>query len=286
MLSLLRKKAEKSAAGLPALIMDAQSIAASVTQGEHAKRRAGTGEKFWQFREYQAGDRPQDIDWRQSAKTDRIYIKQREQHIAQTHILDCATDESMDFSSHQSLPSKADTAKIFTLALSILLTNGGEQIGLLGDTRRGRSRSMVDYIGTALMDKSPSHLGARLPRHCSVIQIGDFLAPIAEIEAQLTPLVAAADSGLLIQVLDPAELDLPFDGRTVFEEPSNDHRQTIEHVGSIRDEYQSRLQAHLADIEILCRRHGWRYILHRTDGQSVETLNQIWGMLHVSGARI
>ena len=46
----LRRDAEELAASLPALMLKARHTAASVLHGTHAKRKAGTGEKFWQYR--------------------------------------------------------------------------------------------------------------------------------------------------------------------------------------------------------------------------------------------
>ena len=44
----------------------------------------GMGENFWQFRPYQTGDTVEGIDWRQSAKGDRLYIRETEWSAAQT----------------------------------------------------------------------------------------------------------------------------------------------------------------------------------------------------------
>ncbi len=278
MLFSLRKQAEESAADLPTLITAAQNAAASIIYGEHALRKAGTGERFWQFREYQAGDRPQDIDWRQSGKTDRTYVRERERQIAQTNIFWCSTAKSMDFNSNKSLPTKLESAKIITLALSILMTKAGGQIGLLGDTKRGRASSMVDHIGHVLCEQQtlqdPSNV--RTPRHTNLIQISDFLDPLDMIEKQFNTLGGQSNSGLVIQILDPAEIELPFDGRTIFEEPSNDTRENIDHVSSIRLAYQQRINTQIAGIEDRAQRQGWHYILHRTDTNITDTLHRLW----------
>ena len=52
----LRLRAEELAAGLPSLLVQAERIAATVSQGVHGRRRVGAGETFWQFRRYQPGD--------------------------------------------------------------------------------------------------------------------------------------------------------------------------------------------------------------------------------------
>ena len=61
------------AATLPPLLVAAERVAATVWQGVHGRRRVGQGDAFWQFRPYVAGDPPQRIDWKQSAKSDGVY---------------------------------------------------------------------------------------------------------------------------------------------------------------------------------------------------------------------
>ena len=76
--SRLITRAERDAAHLPDMQLRAEKAAQSIFNADHNQHKTGTGEKFWQYREYIFGDRPQDIDWRQSAKGDRIYIRQKE----------------------------------------------------------------------------------------------------------------------------------------------------------------------------------------------------------------
>ena len=58
----LEGRAEVAAAGLPPLLVRADRVAHTVAQGVHGRRRVGTGETFWQFRQYQPGDTPASID--------------------------------------------------------------------------------------------------------------------------------------------------------------------------------------------------------------------------------
>lgn len=58
-------EAEALAAGLPPLMVAAERVATTVSQGVHGRRRVGQGETFWQFRRYEPGDTVQHIDWRQ-----------------------------------------------------------------------------------------------------------------------------------------------------------------------------------------------------------------------------
>ncbi|WP_425429083.1 DUF58 domain-containing protein [Azospirillum thermophilum] len=94
-----RQRAEELAATLPPLLVAAERVAATVAQGVHGRRRVGLGETFWQFRRYQPGDSPAMIDWRQSGKTQPVYVRENEWEAAQTVWLwrDCSP--SMDYRS-------------------------------------------------------------------------------------------------------------------------------------------------------------------------------------------
>ena len=67
-------RAEELASLVPPLMVAAERVASTVAQGVHGRRRVGTGEAFWQFRQYQPGDSLHRVDWRQTAKRDRVYV--------------------------------------------------------------------------------------------------------------------------------------------------------------------------------------------------------------------
>ena len=76
----IHHKAEELAAVLPPLLVAADRVAATVSQGVHGRRRVGQGETFWQFRRYQPGDSAGTIDWRQSGKSQLVFIRETECH--------------------------------------------------------------------------------------------------------------------------------------------------------------------------------------------------------------
>ena len=80
----LHQRAELLSANLPPLLIRAERVAATVSQGVHGRRRVGQGETFWQYRRYEAGDPIQKIDWRRSAKSEPVYIRENEWEAAQS----------------------------------------------------------------------------------------------------------------------------------------------------------------------------------------------------------
>jgi uncharacterized protein (DUF58 family) len=286
----LRQAAEEAGDSLPALQALAEKAVSSVLHGDHGQSRPGMGEKFWQYREYAQGDRPQDIDWKQTAKTDHIYIRQKELQTTQTAIFWCSQSQSMHFSSSKNLPEKIKAARVLTLALGLLLTKAGEQIGAFGSRKHGRSSAALDDLGLKITEdiRSTSPLPDPsiydIPRHAFFVQLGDFLDPLEIIEENFKQFSAQSDGGLVIQILDPAEIELSYNGRVLFEDSSKGLKQQIENVASIRQAYQSRVKSHIAALEQLTKEQNWHYILHRTDHDYKETLSSIWQILSYSPA--
>jgi len=104
----LKQRAEHLASRLPPLLVAAERVASTVAQGVHGRRRVGQGETFWQFRHYDMGDSPQAIDWRQSAKSDHVFVREMEWEAAQSIWLWCDHSESMHWRSDKALPTKRE----------------------------------------------------------------------------------------------------------------------------------------------------------------------------------
>ena len=281
---VLRRKAEEAASALPALMLKAERAAQNLFHGEHAQRRAGAGEKFWQFREYTPQDRPQDIDWRQSGKTDRVFIRQKERQLPQTALFWACTDQSMKFSSERKFPTKEEAAQVLILAMSILMTHSGERVGMLGTSQTGRSESSLENVSVLLTNPEikenlPTHAPVRAHKNAEVILVGDFLSPTEEIDRSFKSLVPMTGGGLVVQVLDPAEIELPYDGRAIFEDSGSVNREVVQNVPSIREQYRLRIEKHREEIQKICKSCGWSYILHRTDEPYEKTLLQVWTIL-------
>ena len=111
------------------------------------------------------------------------------------------------------------------------------------------------------------------------MQIGDFLEPPNDIEAIFKTLAVQNQSGMVIQVLDPAEIELPYSGRITFEDPAHQTRETVNHVSSIRDAYRQRIADQLRAVETLCKSHRWDYIFHCTDSPIDDTLAALWAKI-------
>jgi uncharacterized protein (DUF58 family) len=284
----LRTAADAAAAQLPPLLVAARRIAATVTLGSHGRRRAGPGESFWQYRPYSRDDTPQSIDWRQSGKSDHVFVREREWVAAQTVALWSDLSPSMHYRSHRNLPTKAERAAVLTLALADLLADGGERIMHLSITGRTRAAAgrvavarMADTLELALAQ--PPHAPATfadnfsgaVARHTTVVLIGDFLAPLDEIADGVHKLAGKGVAGHLLQVLDPAEESLPFKGRVRFVGLEQEGMTVVERTEDARATYITRLSAHRAGLKDLAARTGWSFAVHHTDRPAQTALTML-----------
>lgn len=281
----IRTESEALAQSLPALLQTAEHVTATLVHGQHARRKSGIGQSFWQFREYAAGDRPQDIDWRQSAKTNSVYIRQKEMETTQKTLFWCAGSSNMHFHSDNTKYSKQEAAAIICLTIALLLTHGEEQIGVLGDSKTGRSERRIEQLGQYLIsaredEHLPATMTANIPLHTNLILASDFLSPIEDISTTFKTLAMRAGRSVVIMILDPAEIDFNFQGRVTFENTSD--KETINHASSVRAQYQDRILAHIKSVDSLCKDLGWTFILHRTDEAFEKNISHLW---HSGGGR-
>ena len=128
----LRKDAEDVAQRLPPLLADARYLARTVMLGSHGRRRVGTGDEFWQYRQAVPGDEARNIDWRRSGRSqDTQFVRQKEWQAAQTVQFWVDDSHSMSFASDGKLQSKSYRAQVLALAVSVLLVNAVERFGLV-----------------------------------------------------------------------------------------------------------------------------------------------------------
>jgi len=272
--------AELLASRLPPLMVAAERVAATVAQGVHGRRRIGTGDSFWQFRPFVTGDSAARIDWRQSAKSDRAYVRDMEWEAAQTVCLWRDGAGSMRWRSPQAQVAKIERAELLLLALAALLLRGGERVRLItasGLRHRTAGHGALDGIADAL-GRDTASAGSEgsslppdvpMPRHARVVLIGDFLSPLDQIRAVMARLAVVPLSGHVVQVLDPAEAVLPYTGRIRFEGLGGalrpELRALIPRVEGVRAEYARRLAAQQEGLAEICGAANFGISTHHTD---------------------
>lgn len=266
----LRKDAETLAASYPALLAEAERVAAVVSQGVHGRRRPGQGEAFWQFRPYDVSDTIRQVDWRRSARGDKLFVRENEWEAANTVYFWRDGQAGMDWQSSQDLSTKQNRASVLGMALAILLMQAGERCAVIGESERPRSgRVGLERIThrIAMSSGETASLDAELPRHARIIILSDFLEGTDIWTKRLARLAARPARGVLVHLIDPAERQFPYKGRLQLRLPGTTKLPPllVGRAEKAREAYQNKFAAHCDDLAQIARRLDWPLITHETD---------------------
>ena len=284
----LRTRAEALGQTLPPLLAEAEMLASTVMLGEHGRRRAGLGDEFWQYRPAHAGDSARMIDWRRSARSDAHFVREREWQAAQSVTLWIDPAKSMTFTGDRSRAPKADRAKLLGLAIAVLLLRGGERVGLAGLAHPRSGRAQLLRLASRLSGEAGDEdFGAPVTEgmvsHGRGVFLSDFLGDLTAIEAGLAQAADRGVKGILIQVLDPAEEEFPFDGRTIFESMGGTLQHETLRANDLRTRYLARLAERKDRLATLARAVGWHFTTHHTGSPAQSAL--LWAYAALEGSR-
>lgn len=288
MTATLQARAEALGQTLPPLLAEAEMLAATVMLGEHGRRRAGLGDEFWQYRAAHAGDPARAIDWRRSARADAHFVREREWQAAQSVTLWVDPSKSMAFAGAKDRAPKADRARLLALALAVLLLRGGERVGLAGLALPRAGRTQIVRLAARLSgEEAGGDYGvpetAGMVGHGRAVFLSDFLGPLEGVEQALARAADRGVRGALLQILDPAEEEFPFDGRVIFESMGGGLRHETQQAGQLRARYLARLAERRDRLTQLARAVGWQFSTHHTGGPAQPAL--LWLYRALEGGR-
>jgi uncharacterized protein (DUF58 family) len=252
------------------------------------------GENFWQFRPLGQGESRQRIDWRRSARDDRLTVREREWESAHTVMLWADRSPSMAYRSSLAQEAKIDRALTLALAAADLLVRGGERVGFCGLARAVAARDVADRLTQALMMQertAPAFAHAETPPleplapRAQAMIFSDGLRPLPEWSLAVETLAARGAGGHLVVIADPVEETFPFAGHVEFLDVDSDWRLRAGEAAALRETYLQRLAAHRDGLSDICRRHGWSFATHRTDAAPATALLALRARLEADAFR-
>jgi uncharacterized protein (DUF58 family) len=256
---------------MPALQVEAERVANTVAFGVHGRRRIGQGETFWQFRRYQDGDMRGSIDWRKSAKSQHVYVREHEWEAADSVWIWRDGAPSLHYKSDLVTATKWQRASVIAIAMASLLVRGGERIAVLGNPQPpGTGRTALRQFARTLstpnsQDEATLPVTSELPRFAKLLVISDFLTPFEHVVQRLDEIASMGVSGHLLQITDPIEEDFPFRGHVHFKGLNLQREIAFGRSEDIRGRYQKNFIAHRQAIADYAQRIGWTFAHHRTD---------------------
>jgi uncharacterized protein (DUF58 family) len=264
------------------MLVRAEKIAATVILGVHGRRRAGPGESFWQYRPYGFGDSAQRIDWRRSALSNKVYIRDNEWEAANTIWIWANTNARMKYKSHLGSELKLDRALVLALALGSLAARAHERVGALGSHQRARyGRGAVLKLCEYLLGGAATALPqvTSYQRAATAVLISDFLDDPKLIGAQVAGLAASGIKGHLVQIVDPAEESLPFSGRIEFLGLDQPARFLSPKTEALRADYVAAYLSHRQALRDIARSVGWTFVTHHTNEAPTKALLTLYGQI-------
>ena len=246
-------------ATLPAIMMDARRAASGIVMGEHGRRRAGVGDAFWQYREWSNGESIRQVDWRRSAKSDKLFIRERERQNPALLQIWCDQRPSMNWTSDPKIPTKAQRGLIIGLALAIATRAGGERVHALGLNTPLNNEIQFARLLVEAGQKLPLQYQAG-----QVLLISDGLE-LPEIWAQRVQHITSARAQLIVLLIaDRAELEFPFQGRIAFSTSPTETPLILGRAQSARSDYMDAYRQHMIAVRHAIQSAGGEVFDHCT----------------------
>lgn len=256
--------------------------------GRHRSRLQGFSAEFAEHREYVAGDDVRYVDWKVFGRSDRYFLKQFEDETNFSCWLVLDTSESMSYRSTGTRCSKLDHARRAAAALAWLALRQADAVGLVtvaGTLKNvlppSTQPSHLQQIKQALVDSTatgPTGLGTaladlatRLTQPAMVICFSDLFADIDETIGGLEQLAWHGHDVVVLQVMDPAEEEFPFEDPTRFVGLEGEPDQVVE-PRALAEAYRVEIRRFLDELSSRCRSIQVDYQLLRSDVPLADSL--------------
>ncbi len=276
------------AAKLRNMSLRARMVVEGFIIGNHKSPYHGFSVEFAEHRVYGSGDEIRHIDWKLYGKTDRYYIKRFEEETNLRSYIILDTSQSMTYKSGK--VSKLDYASYLTAALSYLMLNQQDGIGLvLFDEKINqfippRSTSLhLNTILTQLDGITPGkdtkigqalhEMAERIKKRGLVILISDLFDDPQEILKGLKHFRHNKQEVILFHVMDRQELEFNFNIRTRFKDIETGESITTE-PWQIRKPYKDIVIQFQNTFRRHCRKRKIDYIPLFTDMNLDTALNE------------
>jgi uncharacterized protein (DUF58 family) len=270
------------------LTLRSRRLAEGAISGQHRSPFHGFNIEFAAYREYTPGDDLRRLDWRVFARSDRHYIKQYEEesNVRVTFVLDASA--SMNYRGARAALNKFDYAATLVVSLAMLLSRQQDPVGLvLFDEEAGRilppsaTQAQVTVMSEVLRACTPARktelggllrsLTDRIRRRGFLVVVSDLFTDLETVYDGLDRLRFLGHEVLVMQVLDRDELELPFEGPTIFKDIEGDE-QVFAEPGAFRRSYQGAIREFLADVRRACGARGYDHVCLYTDDHLGDSL--------------
>jgi uncharacterized protein (DUF58 family) len=268
-------------ARLSTLKLRVRAITEGVLTGLHKSPHHGQSVEFAEHKEYAPGDDVRRIDWKAYGKSDKYYVKQFEQETNLRAWLVVDASGSMGYRGKPERLSKLDYASALAASLAYLLVRQGDAAGLVVVSDKvvrtvapRAAAAHLPQILEALEGLSPAgetrlasavdHVLERGQRRSTIIVLSDLFDREENVLRKLSQLRRRKHEVTLFHVLDPHELEFPFEDPTLFLS-MEDGRQVEANGRDVRKGYLQLMERWLADVRRAAGEADIEHVLCRSD---------------------
>jgi uncharacterized protein (DUF58 family) len=255
-------------------------------QGDHAGLRLGPGSEAEELARYAPGHDVRRMDWKVTARAREPHVwLTRAEHELDTWVL---LDQTPSMAFGTAASEKSELAVTVAGAVGLLTDAPGNRLGLalFGTTEMSWARPRAGRVaahrvlrmsagprdGRAALDlaEAITLLNRRHRRSGLRIVVSDLLDPTGQIERPFDwerPLqrLAARHDVVVVEVLDPRELELPPVGQLVLTDPESGRQREIGTDLRVRTAYAEAAAAFRSATAAAVRTAGAGHVLLRTD---------------------
>ncbi|MBX9403277.1 DUF58 domain-containing protein [Lysobacter sp. BMK333-48F3] len=260
--------------------------------GQHRSRSRGAGLEFAQYRAYEPGDEPRQIDWKLYARSDRFFVREaeRESPLALWLLVDASASMGQGDAARPNW-SRLDAAKALAACAAELALRQGDRFGLIALQEDGL-RLIAPATGTRQRDRLWLELHAlraqgrwpapqRLRPLWERIGAGDLVLMLGDgfDEAALEVaerLAAARREVLSIRILTAEERDFPYRGGHRFRDPETGE-ELLGDGAALREEFLRRFAAARQAIDARLQACGIRRAEYVLDQELDLPLRRLFG---------
>ena len=262
----------RTLARIASLDLRARLIVEGIMTGMHRSPYQGASVEFAQHRPYVFGDDIRHVDWKVLGKTDRIYLKQ---YIEETNLnLICVVDasESMGYGTvgdRDATWTKFDHATAIAASLAYMAIQQQDSVGLavfdnqLKKYLKPSSSPAQWKIITQELTLTPrtaktgtghvlDQLAEKLTHRSLIVVLSDFFDDIEGIKKGLRHLRYKKHEMMVFQVLDPTEIEFPFEDVTLFK-GLEQMGELLTEPRALREGYLEQLNQFTDEMKKMCR---------------------------------
>jgi uncharacterized protein (DUF58 family) len=254
----------------------ARTVVDGFINGLHRSPYLGLSIDFAEHRPYMPGDDIRRIDWRVFGRTDRFYVKEFEADTNANFVVLLDISRSMDYGSNGI--SKLDYARYLAACLTYFSRQQRDRVGLVTFDEDivemvPPSAKHLDVVLHAIDRIEPGGRGdleapvlkiaEAVKRRSILAVVSDFYHDPQAVLRAVSYLKNKGNDVLVFHVLDPAEIDFPFEGAVHFEDLETGEKIPVVPERQAQ-QYRELMGAHLQELSRLLVENRMDYYLFNT----------------------